>query len=159
VADQATRPFRVLPAVTTQNEHVWRGGADGELRFLRCRACGYWIHPPTPVCPRCLSQALDIRAVSGRAVVHTFTVNWQPWYPGFDPPYVVAIVELPEQAGLRLTTNIVGCPPEDVAIGMPVRVTFEQYDDVWLPLFEPVAEPREAQGDGATPTGMSGRGP
>ena len=64
--------------------------------------------------------------MSGRGVVHTYTVNHQPWYPGLDPPYVVAIVALPEQEGLRLTTNIVGCAPDDVRIGMPVRVTFER---------------------------------
>ena len=72
--------------------------------------------------------------------MHTFTVNWQPWYPNLDPPYVVAIVELPEQEGLRLTTNIVGCEPDDVAIGMAVRVAFEEYDGVWLPFFEPDRE-------------------
>jgi uncharacterized OB-fold protein len=69
--------------------------------------------------------------------VATFTVNHQAWFPGFDPPYVIAIVELAEQAGLRLTTNLVGCPPERVRIGMAVRVRFEAYEDVYLPLFEP----------------------
>ncbi len=54
--------------------------------------------------------------------MHTFTVNHQPWMPGPEPPYVVAIVELPEQDGLRLTTNIVNCAPDDVRIGMPVQV-------------------------------------
>ena len=38
---------------------------------------------------------------------------------------------------MRLTTNIVGCPVDDVRIGMKVTVVFEQYDDVWLPFFEP----------------------
>src|SRR5262249_42153935 len=76
-------------------------------------------------------------AASGRAVVHTFTVNWQAWYPKLDPPYVVAIVDLPEQDGLRLTTNLVGVEPDDVHIGMPVRVVFEAGDGVWLPFFEP----------------------
>jgi hypothetical protein len=46
-------------------------------------------------------------------------------------------VELPEQAGLRLTTNIVGCAPNDVEIGMPVEVTFETFEDIALPLFRP----------------------
>jgi uncharacterized OB-fold protein len=77
--------------------------------------------------------------VSGRGVVHTFTVNHQPWIPGFDPPYLVAIIELDEQPGLRFTTNLVGVEPDEARIGMPVQVTFEQWEDVWLPLFEPVA--------------------
>ena len=132
--------FRILPRVTPENEHFWTGGRDGELRFLRCQACGYWIHPPSPICPQCLSKELAPEPVSGRATVHTFTVNHQPWYPGLDPPYVIAIVELPEQAGLRLTTSVVGCAPDDVVVGMAVRVTFEEHDDVFLPMFEPDPE-------------------
>ncbi len=138
------QPFRILPAVTPENEHFWRGGADGELRILRCSDCGYWIHPPGPVCPNCLSRNVAPQATAGVATVHTFTVNHQAWIPTLDPPYVVAIVELPEQEGLRLTTNIVGIPPEDVTFDMAVRVTFEEYADgdesVWLPFFEPVGE-------------------
>ena len=136
---QTPRPFRVLPAVTTDNEHFWMGGAEGELRFLRCRSCGYWIHPPQPICPSCLSREIAVEAVSGRATVFTFTVNWQPWLPNFDPPYVVAIVALPEQDEFRLTTNIVGCEPDEVFIGMEVEVEFEDYDGVWLPYFHPVS--------------------
>lgn len=136
------RPFRVLPAVTVDNEHFWRGGRQGELRFLRCADCGYWIHPPAPVCPECLGRDLAPSAASGRGTVLTYTVNHQPWYPNLDPPYLVAIVELPEQEGLRLTTNIVGCLPEEVHFGMPVTVVFEEYpdgdDSVWLPMFAPV---------------------
>ena len=75
--------------------------------------------------------------MSGDATLHTYTVNHQAWIPGFDPPYLVAIVELPEQEGLRLTTNLVNVDVDDVRIGMPVRVTFEHWEDVWLPLFEP----------------------
>jgi uncharacterized OB-fold protein len=105
---------------------------------MRCTACGWWLHPAGPICPSCLSRELVAAAVSGRGSVYTLTVNWQPWMPGFDPPYVVAIVELPEQEGLRLTTNIVGVPYDEVHIGMPVRVVFDEHDGVWLPLFTPV---------------------
>src|SRR5680860_1302645 len=133
------RPFRVIPAVGPDNEHFWMGGAEGELRFLRCQACGFWIHPPSPICPECLSRDLKVEAASGRATVFTFTINQQAWLPNFDPPYVVAIVALPEQDGLRLTTSIVGCDVDEVVIGMEVEVEFEEYDGVWLPYFHPVA--------------------
>ena len=52
-------------------------------------------------------------------------------------PYIIGIVELPEQTGLRLTTNIVNCAIDDVQIGMALRVTFEQQGEFFLPLFEP----------------------
>ena len=135
---EESKPFRLLPQVTPENEHFWHGGADGELRFLRCGSCRYYVHPPAPLCPECLSRDLSAETVSGRAVVHTFTLNHQAWIPGFDPPYLVAIVELEEQEGLRLTTNLVKCEPENVSIGMRVKVLFEDVgDDVYLPLFEP----------------------
>ncbi len=73
-------------------------------------------------------------------MVHTFTINCHPWEPGLEVPYVVAVVELVEQDGLRVTTNIVDCPPSKVWIGMPVEVVFEQIDDVYLPLFRPAAD-------------------
>jgi len=143
VATDPTRArpaFRVLPRVDAANAHFWTGGAEGELRFLRCRACRHWIHPPAPICPACLSRDVAPEAASGRARVVTFTINHQPWIPGFPPPYAIAIVELPEQPGLRLTTNLVGVALEAIRIGMPVRVVFEERDGVWLPLFEPDPE-------------------
>ena len=135
-----SRPFRVLPRVTPQNEHFWRGGADGQLRFLRCRVCATWIHPPSPRCPTCLAKEPAAEAVSGLATVLTYTLNHQPWVPSPDHPYAIAIVELDEQPGLRLMTNIVNCPPDDVHVGMRVRVTFEEHDDVYVPLFEPAVD-------------------
>ena len=136
-------PFRVLPAVDDTNEFFWTAGQDGELRFLRCHECGYYLHPPSPRCPRCGSRDLGPQAVSGRGTVFSFTVNHQQWALPEDP-WVIAIVELAEQKGLRLTTNIVGCAPDDVAIGQDVEVTFEQHDEVWFPLFRPVATETKA---------------
>ena len=78
--------------------------------------------------------------VSGRATVAGFTVNHQQWLPRFPPPYVVAVVAIAEDPSTRLTTNIVGCEPDEVTIGMAVRVAFEQHDDFWIPLFEPDPE-------------------
>jgi uncharacterized OB-fold protein len=133
-----TQPFRVLPRLTDDNRHFWTGGAESELRLSRCQTCRYWIHPPVGVCPNCLSREIAPDVTSGRGIVATFTINHQPWYPGLDPPYVIAMVELDDQPSVRLTTNIVGCDVNDVRIGMPVRAVFEQYDDVWIPFFEPV---------------------
>lgn len=126
-----------LPELTEDNRPFWTGGAQGRLQFPHCAACDLYLHPPGPVCPRCLQGSLAIRAVSGRGSIATFSINHQPWLPSLEVPYCVAIVELEEQPGLRLTTNIVNCPLQSIHIGMPVRVLFQQVEDVWLPLFEP----------------------
>ncbi len=131
-------PFRVLPALDDDNRFFWTAGAEGELRFLRCQGCGYFVHPPGPRCPQCHSDRLAPEPVSGRGEVHSFTINHQPWDGGTEP-YAIVIVSFPEQDDLRMTSNLVGCPVDDVRIGLPVQVVFEQHDDVWFPLFEPAA--------------------
>jgi hypothetical protein len=132
-------PFRILPRVGKRNEHYWHGGRDGELRFQRCADCGYYLHPPTVLCRLCHSKNIVIEAVSGKAEILTFTINYQPWMPGLEVPFVLAVVRCLEQDDLRITTNIVGCDPEEVKIGMPVKVIFEAHEDeeVWIPLFTP----------------------
>jgi acetyl-CoA acetyltransferase/uncharacterized OB-fold protein len=128
---------RPLPVAGGWTAPFWTGGADGELRLPECNNCGQRLHPSHAVCPHCQSSDLRWTAVAGTAVVVACTTNEQMWLPSMPPPYSLAIVALTDAPDVRLTTNVVGCDPHDVQIGMPVRVTFEQQDDVWIPLFEP----------------------
>jgi len=86
----------------------------------------------------CFSSAVDWRPATGDGVVYSFSIEHRPPPIGFSmgKPYVVALVELFE--GVRLMTNIVGCPPEEVEVGMEVSVIWEPLPDGrQLPLFEP----------------------
>ncbi|MFQ6396269.1 thiolase C-terminal domain-containing protein [Nocardia sp. KC 131] len=141
-------PVRPLPQPTLASAEFWRSGADGVLRISHCGDCGRHFHPPMPLCPSCRSGAVSLAPTSGRAVVVGFSVNHQTWLPAFPPPYVVAVVALAEDDRARLTTNIVGCEPDEVHIGMRVRVRFEQQEDLYLPLFEP---DHETEGAGPLP--------
>ena len=96
------------------------------LRVLRCADCGAYTHPPLARCRSCRSDRVTMAVVSGRGVVAGFTVNHQQWLADFPPPYVIAVVALEEDDGVRLTTNIVGCPAHDVRVGLAVRVLFER---------------------------------
>jgi uncharacterized protein len=136
VADLSGAP-RTLPTITDLNRDFWLGGAHGELRILRCQDCGYWIHPGRPICPACRSRNVRAEVASGRGTVFSYAVNHRAWQPGLAVPYVIALVELEEQTGLRLTSNIVGCEPAAVSIGLPVRVCFVRAGDAYVPLFEP----------------------
>jgi uncharacterized protein len=131
--------FRLLPRLSDDNEFFWTSGEDGALRILRCNDCQSFIHPPSPICPRCLSRSLAPEKVSGRGKVETFSVNYQQWIPGSDP-YIIAWVSIDEQPDVRLTTNLVGTEPDDLFVGMEVAVEFEHLDDVYLPLFRPISE-------------------
>jgi uncharacterized OB-fold protein len=127
---------RKLPMVTADTRPFWTGGEHGELRIYRCNACKHYFHPPAPVCPQCGGIDVGPTAVSGRGTVIACTINHQPWTPEFKEPFSVAIIELTEQPGLRILSNVIGCAPESVQVGMAVKVVFEHVDDVWIPLFE-----------------------
>ncbi len=86
----------------------------------RCVSCSLWVSPPQDDCPEC-GGALAETAVSGRGEVFTYTVNHHAFDPELPVPYVIAIVELIEQADLRVVADIVGCDPDAVHIGMPVQ--------------------------------------
>jgi hypothetical protein len=131
---------RKLPALTIDTAPFWQGGAQGVLQIHYCAGCHRFFHPPNPICPHCNSFDVSPRPVSGRGRVVTFTINRQAWTAELVEPYVVAIVELAEEANLRLLSNIVGCDPDAVVIDMPVSVTFERHEDVWIPLFERAAD-------------------
>ncbi len=130
---------RPLPRLDSDNRFFWTSGADGVLRFLQCEECATFVHPPRPVCPHCLSEAVTPAAVPGTGIIDTFTINHQKWRPDLEVPFVIARVAIDGAPGVILTTNIVGCAPDQVEFGDKVKVTFEQQDDVWIPLFEKVA--------------------
>ena len=129
---------RVLPRLDNENRFFWTSGADGKLRLLRCQDCATFIHPPRPVCRKCLSENVSPEVVAGTGVVDTFTVNHQEWRPGLEVPYVIARVTLDGAPGVYLTTNIVGCAVNEVEIDDRVRVKFEQHGEIYLPLFEKI---------------------
>lgn len=131
---QNAAPFRVLPHIDEENRFFWTSGAEGHLRFLRCGDCAQYVHPPLPACPACAGRHLAPQVVSGLGEVFSFTVNHQQW-DGDPRPYVIALVALDEQDGLRLTTNIVDTDIGRVRIGLRVKVCFEQHGDVFLPMF------------------------
>ena len=130
---------RMLPILNDLNRAFWTGGASGELHIFRCQECRRWIHPPNPMCGGCGARSVHPEPVSGRARVFSFTINHYEWNPAAAVPYVIAMVELEEQEDIRLNTNLVGCPPSDVYVGMPVRVLFEQQGEFFIPLFAPKA--------------------
>ncbi|MEU5880547.1 OB-fold domain-containing protein [Spirillospora sp. NPDC047279] len=130
---------RPLPQLTGTNEFFWTSGADGRLRLQECGSCSALVHPPQPVCRHCRGTTMGVRAVSGFATLAGFTVNHRFAVPGLDPPYVVGQVAIEEDPRVRLTTNVVGCDPAELELGMRMEVVFEEVEDVWLPLFRPAA--------------------
>jgi hypothetical protein len=128
--DPAARPF-------------WDGTARGELLIQTCGQCGRKRMPPRPMCPACRSIDVGWTKASGRGRVWSFVVAHPPLLPAYAEfaPYPVIVVELDDDAAIRLVGNFVtsadgplnGIDPASIRIGESVRVVFSQVEDVALP--------------------------
>jgi uncharacterized protein len=127
-----------LPAPDDETEPFWAAARDRRLLIKRCADCGAPHFYPRPFCPRCWSANVSWEEASGDAVLYTWSVVHQNDLPPFPErvPYVAAVVDLAE--GPRLMTNVVECDPGALAVGMALRVAYEdRTDEVTVPVFTP----------------------
>ena len=103
----------------------------------RCESCDRVQHRPRALCASCLSTDIEHFVASGRGEVHTYTIIHQNQIPAYSGavPYVLAYIDLAE--GPRLLTNIVGCEPDHVSVGMAVEVEFVDTGEFAVPRFRP----------------------
>jgi uncharacterized OB-fold protein len=136
MAAPAAKP---VPVPTRETQLYWEGCKQHELRVQKCVACGHHQFYPRLYCTACMSDKVEWVKASGRGKVLSCTIVYRPVTQAFaaDVPYVVALITLDE--GPQLMSNVVGCPPEKVHIGMPVEVTFEDWtEEISVPKFKPV---------------------
>ncbi|MGE0386074.1 MAG: Zn-ribbon domain-containing OB-fold protein [Gammaproteobacteria bacterium] len=129
--------MKPLPAPDPVTQFHWDAAARGELMVQRCAACGHHQFPPDIRCRACGGDRLGAARVSGRGALYSFTISYRSVDPSFNEsvPFVVALVELAEQPGLRLLTNIVGTDPDTLRIGMPLHAVFEERGGMYIPQF------------------------
>lgn len=134
---------RPVPEPDEVSQFYWDAARDGRLDLQRCDACARLQFPPDIVCVHCQSLELTPATVSGRGAVYAYAVVDRAFHEGFVDalPYVIGLVELDEQPGLRLLTNLVGAAPESWQVGMPVEVSFEPRRDAVLPQFRRAQSP------------------
>ena len=116
----------------------WDALRRHELVVQRCAACGTWRHPPAPVCAACRSPDARWERVDGRGRVFSYTIVHHAVHPALADrvPYNVVLVELPDAAGVRLISNLIDVPADEMRVGLEVEVVFEDLDDeVTLPRF------------------------
>jgi uncharacterized OB-fold protein len=125
--------------VEAEQRFYWDAADRHRLEILRCGACGSWIHYPQPRCGRCTSTDVAPQPVSGRGTVASWTVTHYAPAPDFSEPlpFTLVMVELEEQPGLRIVTNLVDASPDELELDLPVEVTFVERDGHALPQFRP----------------------
>ncbi|MEU7054459.1 OB-fold domain-containing protein [Streptomyces sp. NPDC046197] len=124
---EATRARRPRPVVNRDNAGFWEGAARHQLLIQRCTGCGTLRHPWLPGCNACGCPEWDTVEASGEGTVYSYVVMHHPPFPAFDPPYAVGLIQLAE--GVRMVSNVVGVPYDEVRIGLPVRVEFQHYEE------------------------------
>ncbi len=136
-AAQSSFP-RPLPKMDGASAPYWKALREGRIELPRCTACRRFIFYPRSFCPHCQATDVGWEAVDGRGKIYTFTVVHKPTNPYFygQAPYVYALIEL--ECGVRLSTMLVQCEPDRVAVGDAVLPVFEAVsDDVTLLHFRP----------------------
>ena len=139
--DATSPPYmKPLPEPTDVSRPFWEAAKRHQLLIQRSKQTGKYVFYPRAVSPFAPGDSLEWVEVSGRASVYSYTVARRATAPQWsgDEPYVIAIVELEE--GPHMTANILGCPPGDVRIGMPLMASFEDVTpEVTLVQFRPRA--------------------
>jgi uncharacterized OB-fold protein len=126
-----------MPPILWDNEGFWEGVSRHELVFQKCADCGTWLHPPRPACPNCRSFEKKWVPSSGKGTVYSWVTYVESPHPAFVAPYAVVLVEMEE--GVRLVSNLIDVKPEEISIGMPVEVTFDDVaEGLTLPKFRKV---------------------
>ncbi len=133
------KPPRPRPGITRDTAHFWKGLEEKKLLLQKCTPCGQLRHPPEPMCPHC--QSLDWECVEskGRGSIYSFVTMHHPQIPAFDSPNPIALIELDE--GVRLVSNVIGIPKDEIEIGMVVQAEFVATDpELVLHQFRPVKD-------------------
>jgi uncharacterized OB-fold protein len=129
-------PTPTLPVPTPLTRPFWDAAAEGRLLLPRCRVCQRHFFRPEVACTHCFATDWQWVQASGRGTLYSHTVVHRAPAPGFEVPFVLAVVELDE--GPAMFSNLVHCAPPEIRIGMALRVRFEQVAAaIHLPRFEP----------------------
>jgi hypothetical protein len=130
---------KFVPVPTAETAEYWEGCRRHELLIQRCADCAAHQFYPRIMCATCSGRALRWVRASGRAVLKSYTVVRRAVSQAYaaEVPYVVALVELEE--GPTLMSNVIDCPVDEMRIGMPVEVVFDDWPEgVSIPKFRPL---------------------
>ncbi len=126
-----------LPVPTIESKPYWEACKRHELRIQRCKRCNRYRHDPQPMCPYCHSLEVEWAKVSGKGKVYSYGVTHRAFHPGFadEVPYASVVIELDE--GVRMVSRMVDAKTDELRIGMPVEVVFQDItDEITLPMFK-----------------------
>jgi uncharacterized OB-fold protein len=117
------------PVPDPHSAPFYEAARRGELRLQRCSDCGRFRHYPRPACPDCLSRCSTWERASGRGTVYTWTIVRGPTLPAFAEKLPYNVVDVLLEEGVHFVSEVLDCPPDEIAAGMAVEATFVRLDD------------------------------
>ena len=113
------------PRPTALTLPFWEAARDGRLVLTRCPRCREWEHPPLERCRSCATPLVPEDAPMG-GVIYSTTTTYHRAVPLYEPPYVVAVVEVGGTGGPRVVVRVVDSDPAETEPGTPVRIEMRE---------------------------------
>jgi uncharacterized protein len=145
--EPAVKPFKNMPPpglrdpyADARTQPFWDNAKNEQLTAPKCAKCGTFRMPPSTFCPKCLSRELEWEPLSGLGTVYTFIIVRHPLNPRASDyvPFMPAAIDADGAPGMRFISNVVECEPDDVKVGMRVKVVWNHVSDtLTLPFWAP----------------------
>lgn len=116
-----------VPEISEDTKEFWEACKQHRLLIQRCGDCGSFRMNPAPVCYNCRSFNWDWIESQGRGEVYSYIIVHHAVSPATRSaiPYNAAVIRLNDCGRVKLTSNIIGCRNEEICVGMPVEVVWE----------------------------------
>ncbi len=118
-----------IPLKTQDNQPYWDAADRHELVLQKCETCNSYNHPPGPACSKCGATELSWESQGSdiTGTIYSYVVSYRPFLPGFqdDLPTIIVVVQLDKLNDVKIIGNVLACPPEEIKIGMPVKMTWQ----------------------------------
>jgi len=118
-----------IPLKTQDNQPYWDAADRHELVLQKCETCNSYNHPPGPACSKCGATELSWESQGSdiTGTIYSYVVSYRPFLPGFqdDLPTIIVVVQLDKLNEVKIIGNVLACPPEEIKIGIPVKMTWQ----------------------------------
>ena len=118
-----------IPVPNELSQPFWDAANEKRLVMQTCGICNRMQYPPEQKCAQCGSaDRLVWRQVSGKGRIYNYSVmhDCRIRVLQADQPFNIVIVELDEDPGVKMYSHLPGTPVDEVPVGAPVRLIFEE---------------------------------
>lgn len=120
------------------NKGFWDAAREGKLVVQACQDCNAVQFPAEVICHKCHSYNLGWKELSGKGKVWSYVIVNRPGHPGLADvvPYNAGLIQMDDEPDFIYLTNVVDASEDEIKVGLPVEVIFEQHENITIPRFQ-----------------------